>query len=139
MNIIPGRIAAGRFEAEGLSIPVGVLTEGECRLGVRPDAVSVLAPGEGDCDASVFAVEYTGSGALVTVSLAGQHVTALCPASRRPDFDQRIALRFEPSALYLFDGASGARLRGLNDVLRSPRPARAHTTSWLLLRWGTSE
>ena len=122
MNLLRGQLADGVFRS-------GAIRLGDCPpdlagdvvLGVRPERVS-LAPSEtADITGSVFAVEYTGAGVQVVVSIGEATLTALSEPWRRPGFDEAVGLRLDRAALYVFDAASGRRLRTRNGREGMPR------------------
>lgn len=80
-------------------------------LGIRPDRAALAEAGEGDLQGRVFSVEYTGSGLQVTVKAGATQMTVLAGLTARPSIDEAIGVRFERSAIYVFDAGSGRRLR----------------------------
>jgi glycerol transport system ATP-binding protein len=80
MNFLPGQFTAGRLDVAGhqLSLPPGrQLPEGEIKLGVRPEYVSLAAPGDsGTLPARVVQVQDIGTYALLVATVGGQTVRA---------------------------------------------------------------
>jgi multiple sugar transport system ATP-binding protein len=112
MNLLRGRLRDGVLEHAGGTIQdLPAWHAGEVVLGIRPDRVRVAAPDRADLRAPVFSVEYTGGSALVTTALGETHLTALCDPGARPAIDEIVGLAFDRARCFLFDAASGRRLR----------------------------
>ncbi|MFO1068071.1 MAG: ABC transporter ATP-binding protein [Geminicoccaceae bacterium] len=112
MNLLRGRIADGVLTTGDSRIGgLPAVPPGEVVLGIRPDHLALCAPGSGDADGVVYSVEYTGGGVQVTAALGEQHLTAFGDPRRRPAIDEPIGLRLDRQRLYLFDAASGRRIR----------------------------
>ena len=111
MNFLHGRIEGGRFESEGVSLPLAGRPETRnAVLGFRPEDATLTDPGSGLFDATVFAAELTGDVTLVTITVGETHLSVKMPKEYDVDFDSRIAVDFAPSKGFLFDAASGERL-----------------------------
>ena len=111
MNLVEGELRGGAFLADGvpvLRLPgadrVGLV------LGIRPEDITVVAPGAGDFDAPVFASENTGESVLVTVRVGGRKITAKADRYTDPAIDETIGLKVDGSHVYLFDAATEARV-----------------------------
>ena len=112
MNLLRGQLADGVFRSGAIRLrdcPPDLV--GDVVLGVRPERVSLAPPETADITGPVFAVEYTGAGVQVVVSIGEGTLTALSEPWRRPGFDEVVGLRLDRTALYVFDAASGRRLR----------------------------
>jgi multiple sugar transport system ATP-binding protein len=111
MNFIEGGIAGGRFESQGVSLPLeGTDGTGAAVMGFRPEDAEIVEPGAGLFDATVFAAELTGDVTLVTLSLGEASLAVKMPKEYDVDFDRTVAVSFPPTHGFLFDAASGARL-----------------------------
>ncbi|HRK17437.1 MAG TPA: sn-glycerol-3-phosphate ABC transporter ATP-binding protein UgpC [Hyphomicrobiaceae bacterium] len=112
MNLIPGRIAGGVFEGQGVRIP-GIDHAGrdDVVLGVRPEDLSLSPSGDAHISAPLYAVELTGESTLVTVRFEKTNICARGPADFRAEIDDTISMNARIDRLHLFDGASGKRLR----------------------------
>jgi multiple sugar transport system ATP-binding protein len=110
MNFIEGEIKGGRFESQGVSLPLAGAADGPAVLGFRPEDALIVEPGSGLFDATVFAAELTGDVTLVTLTLGPASLAVKMPKEYDIDFDRRVAVRFPPARGFLFDAASGARL-----------------------------
>ena len=81
-------------------------------MGFRPEDAEVADPGTGLFDATVYAAELTGDVTLVTVALAdGTSLAIKMPKEYDVDFDRKVAVRFPVERGFLFDAASGDRMR----------------------------
>jgi multiple sugar transport system ATP-binding protein len=117
MNFVEGTIArdngSAEFVAPGMTIPLppAAFREGRVVLGVRPHDVDIDGAMGGGAQGIVSLVEPLGSEQLVYVHLSGGHdfVAAVGP-EMTPRVDQAVSLRIAPSALHLFDAATGDRI-----------------------------
>jgi multiple sugar transport system ATP-binding protein len=111
MNLLPGEIEPGGFRAPGVSIRAPeIAARGAVVLGVRPEDVSVTAPGSGDFDGLIYAVELTGEANLVTVSVGNERVIARAPRQWKGETGAAVGLSLDRTRLHLFEKASGNRL-----------------------------
>ena len=112
MNLVEGGIADNRFRIDGTAIaPVDAPSRDGLVLGVRPEDLKLTAAGEGDFDAPVYASELTGESVLVTVEVGGNRIAAKADRQLRHAIDERVGIGVDASRIYLFDAASGERLR----------------------------
>ena len=113
MNVMSARGSEGRFQLEGHrsgALPPRAAAEQVTQLGVRPEHISVVTPGEGHCDGVVTVSEYLGADVMLYVECAGlgvltvRHVgdVALKPG-------EAVGLAFDETRLHFFD-AQGAAL-----------------------------
>lgn len=87
----------------GTRIARKALPPGALRLGLRPEAVSVVVPGAGTTDAEVQLVERLGDRTLVYAKLAdGQDITASDQGNSRVAIGQKIGLSIDGAAAHLF-------------------------------------
>jgi multiple sugar transport system ATP-binding protein len=114
MNRLAGRLAQGRLRlaqgGEVRDLPVAG-TGAAAVLGFRAEHARLTGPGAGDLLATVFAVEFTGSGLWVTLDVEGAHVIAPGDPARRPALDEAVGLGIDRAGVFLFDAGTGARLR----------------------------
>jgi multiple sugar transport system ATP-binding protein len=115
MNLVPGDVSGGVFRAGGIEAPLP--GEGFDRpgvvLGVRAEDLRVVAPESGQIRGEVFAVEPLGDSTLVILKPGGAMVTARVDKTYRGAAGEAVGLAADPSRLYLFDAASGQRIRRL--------------------------
>lgn len=94
-------------------------------LGVRPNDVELVPPGEGDATAVVEVVEPLGSQVLVHLGRPGggpdgdeeadeaageDEIRALVSPERAPGVEEEVGFRFRRDRLHLFDPGTGRRL-----------------------------
>jgi multiple sugar transport system ATP-binding protein len=111
MNLIHGQISGDTFHAPGVSVR-GPFVGGHGRvvLGIRPEDMTIAAPGEGSIEGQVYASELTGEAVLVTVSVGGARLIARAPRPFRASFGTPVDLRVDGSKLHLFDEVTGKRI-----------------------------
>ncbi|MDE0049297.1 MAG: TOBE domain-containing protein, partial [Rhodospirillales bacterium] len=101
-----------RFRIDGTAIaPVDAPSRGGLVLGVRPEDLKLTAAGEGDFHAPVYASELTGESVLVTVEVGGNRIAAKADRRVHHEIGERVGIGVDASRIYLFDAASGERLR----------------------------
>ena len=111
MNLLRGGLEDGAFVGDGVRVAgVGEGTRPGVVLGVRPEDLEVGA-GPGALRGPVYSSELTGEAVLVTVSLGGQMLCARGPRKLRLEIGEAVDVRVDPARTYLFDAATGERLR----------------------------
>ena len=111
MNLVTGALVDGAFVAPGVTLPgAGSGSRDGIVLGVRPECLSLTAPGDGHMAGTVFTTELTGEAVLVTAQVGPARVIArtergFAEAARAP-----VGLRADTRQLHLFDAESGLRL-----------------------------
>jgi len=93
MNILPAA-ATGGFGAQ---------PDGTANVGIRPEHLSIAAPGEGHIEGKVMIAEYTGASSLLHVALDSGETCLVVVDGDAPETDMRIGLSAEPSNLHYFD------------------------------------
>ncbi|MFM0187979.1 ABC transporter ATP-binding protein [Paraburkholderia nemoris] len=119
MNLITGAIVDNHFIATTLRVPVSGYPDREnVVLGVRPEDVSVEAtepiPGHVVQNLPIYMFELTGDAVVATVDLHGTHIFARGSRHLRRQIGDYVNVSFDPSRCYLFDAASGERIRARN-------------------------
>ncbi|MFO1151890.1 MAG: sn-glycerol-3-phosphate ABC transporter ATP-binding protein UgpC [Alsobacter sp.] len=119
MNFLPARLlpAGGGTELRLGEIVLARLTAvpgspapQDVTVGLRPERVGLVAPGEG-FPASVLLVEPTGASTIIHLE-AGPHVLKAFTTDRRPlATGEQVHVRVEPAEVRMFDSASGERIR----------------------------
>ncbi|WP_237154763.1 ABC transporter ATP-binding protein [Oryzibacter oryziterrae] len=108
----PGALGLSVACGPKLSIDTAVAPDvaGEvASLGIRAEAVSLAAPGEGQADGVIDVLERLGDRSLAHVRLDdGQMVVANESGQTRLGVGARVALRFDGTKAHLFDGAGKA-------------------------------
>ncbi|MEO1025369.1 MAG: sn-glycerol-3-phosphate ABC transporter ATP-binding protein UgpC [Pseudomonadota bacterium] len=113
MNLINGSVSGSQFVTTGGTRLVQVHSEDRDSvvLGVRADDMRVLPEGEGDIDVRIYAFENTGEATLLTVQWGQQRVIAKGDRHLRKEQDDMISISLDPAHLYVFDPATGNRIR----------------------------
>ncbi len=111
MNLIEGRLEGGRFSAPGVEV-AGLPSRhaGPVTLGVRPEDCAV-SPGGGDLTGEIYGLEPTGDMTFLTLRTGETLVEIKADRAYRAELGGTQSVRFDPARLYLFDHASGERLR----------------------------
>lgn len=86
-------------------------TPAEVRLGVRPEDIEVLPDDSPTAYATVVVREPLGSDLFLTLELNGAAFKARTHPDARIDRGERIAVRFSPTKVHLFDKRTGTTLR----------------------------
>ena len=113
MNLINGSIDEGMFVTTGGSrlVRIDAPNRAQVVLGVRADDMHVTESGQGDIDVRIYAFENTGEATLLTVQWGQQRVIAKGDRHLRKDQDDVVGISLDAEHLYLFDPASGDRIR----------------------------
>lgn len=111
------RIAHPSFSLPGEGIPVRKLT-----IGQRPEDMQIVAPEQGDFKAEIFTAELLGDATLITVRLGSTLVSVKAAKDCPVRMGDVAGVKFDRSALHLFDTESGDRLPDL----AAPLPAKAY-------------
>ncbi len=111
MNLIEGTLAEGTFTAPGVTVPgLGGAHGGPVTLGVRPEDCRV--GGEtSHASGTVYGVEPTGDMTYLTLKAGDKLLEIKAPRTYRAGLDSPETVAFDPAHIYLFDSATGARLR----------------------------
>lgn len=85
-------------------------------LGIRPDALEIVAPGDGTLSARVDLVERLGTESHVHLTLneLGQRITAIVRGSHPVQAGQEVGVGLDPAQCHLFDAAGVALPRTLD-------------------------
>jgi len=111
MNLITGNLVDGTFTAPGVALPgAGTGSRDGVVLGVRPECLSLCAPGDGHMAGTVFTTELTGEAVLVTAQVGPARVIARTERGFAEATGATVGLRADTRQLHLFDAESGLRL-----------------------------
>jgi multiple sugar transport system ATP-binding protein len=93
-------------------VPAAALAhEGSLRIGLRPEALQLCAPGTGVTNAKVDFAEFMGDKTYVYLSLANaERLVAVDAAASAARVGETMGIRFDPRAAHLFD-AEGRNVR----------------------------
>ena len=124
MNIINGALAGSSFKAaNGAAVPVPVNGNVPAAvLGVRPEDCSVTSPDKGSLVGRVYATELIGDHTLVTLQIEKDFLTVKAAKDFTATLNEMVGVSFARNHIYVFDAASGARLRS-NSPYFSPSAA----------------
>ena len=113
MNIIHGALSGSLFRtANGSTVDVPVSGNApDAVLGVRPEDCSVIAPDNGVLNGAVYATELIGDHTLVTLKIVDDFLVVKAVKDFTARLNDPVGVSFAKSHLYVFDAASGARLR----------------------------
>ena len=116
MNLVPGRLSQGVFEAQGPGFQVripgfGALSRDQVVLGVRAEDIAVAAPTGAAIQGEVFSFELLGDATTVTLRLADSFVTAKAGKDLRAAIGSAAGFAVGADRCYLFDGQTQNRLR----------------------------
>jgi len=113
MNFIEGAVENARFVADGIKLAVSEnLISGQMVLGFRPEDANIVPTGDGLFDTRVYTVEHTGEQALVTLQMGEKSLAVKMPKEFEAATNSKVGVQFPDSASYIFDLASGERVRG---------------------------
>jgi len=111
MNMLEGRLERGQFLHRDDRIAVSIDTDSSAAtLGVRPEDCTLVPPGTGTVDGTLYAIELLGDHVLVTVAIGEEMLTVKAGKDYDAALDSTVGIRFEATGIYLFDG-EGQRLR----------------------------
>jgi len=118
MNFFPAELAARNgsivARAEGIEIelahPPGGEAGRQATVGIRPEHVAIVGPGEGNASGELFVLEPMGREQIVDVQVGERRLRVIAPPGFTARIGDRVGLRFAPERLHLFDPTSGERL-----------------------------
>jgi multiple sugar transport system ATP-binding protein len=111
MNLIKGALEGGTFTGPDTRVEgAGKGSNANAVLGIRPEDITITAPGGGHLNSTLYSLEPTGDMTLVAAWSGEQLVVAKGPRSFRQELGTPIALTFAKERTYLFDGGSGRRI-----------------------------
>src|SRR6266540_1667368 len=118
MNFFPAELGARNgttvARAEGIEIELAAAPGGEATrqatVGVRPEHLAIVAPGQGNANGELFVLEPMGREQIVDVQVGGRRLRVIAPPGFTGRIGDRVGLRVPPERLHLFDPTSGERL-----------------------------
>ena len=114
MNFLHGSLVGGVLQGQGLRLNTPVRADVEkAVLGVRPEDCRIAnhAAGEGALEGEIYTVELIGDHTLVTIHVAGQMLTVKGAKDFERNAAGRVKVSFDPAAAFVFDEATGVRVR----------------------------
>lgn len=117
MNFIPATVSAdGQYlhlnfgdRVETLMHPAHLPSGEKLIVGLRPENLSLTAPGEGSFDITIALVESTGSSTYVT-TVSDPELTIVVAGGRHMRSGDQLGVKVDPSAVHLFDAGTGLRI-----------------------------
>jgi multiple sugar transport system ATP-binding protein len=111
MSFVEGHGDGASFRADGVRVTLdGRRASGPLVLGVRPDAVRLTEPADGDARGEVQLLESLGGDTIVVVRVGAQLLRALVRRDERPEEGAAVGLALDPAQVHVFD-ESGAAVR----------------------------
>jgi len=112
MNIVRGGLEGRHFLTNGARIdsPVGGHMD-KAILGVRPEDCAVVAPEDGALKGVIYTTELIGDHTLVTVEIGHDKLTVKASKDFNGNQGDAIGVALRRERLYVFDAATGQRIR----------------------------
>ncbi|MDP9266296.1 MAG: ABC transporter ATP-binding protein [Chloroflexota bacterium] len=82
----------------------------QATIGIRPEHLEIVAPGQGEASGEVYVVEPMGREQMVDVKIGARLLRAIAPPGFAATIGQPIGLRVASERVHVFDPASGVRL-----------------------------
>ncbi len=112
MNVVHGSLEASAFKTTGASVSLPVSGSiAKAILGVRPEDCAVVAPSKGNIRGEIYAVELIGDHTLVTVKTGADMLTVKASKEFSGAIGENIGISVVKDRLFVFDAATGARVR----------------------------
>jgi multiple sugar transport system ATP-binding protein len=121
MNLLPGEVTDGVFQAPGMSVPLNGIAAGAMQargdaliLGIRPEDVRVVPAASEDPEAiqaRLYAVEPLGDETILDLDISGAIVQARVGPAERWRMGDVVALTFDAGKIHLFDSSTEEALR----------------------------
>ena len=111
MNLITGKMREGTFEHGEFSIKLTRGDHEQCVLGIRPEDMEIIRPGDGIFSAKVYSFELTGESTLITVILGDERIIVRGPKDYRVEIDEQIGILLNSETCFLFNSENRQRIR----------------------------
>ena len=117
MNLVEGKVKAGTFTAENISVPGIGGADGPLTLGFRAEDAMLTGTARakkaaGIVSADVYALELLGDATMLTVRAGSGMVAVKAAKDYRAAIGDQVQITLPREACHLFDSASGARIDG---------------------------
>ncbi|QJQ95932.1 MULTISPECIES: ABC transporter ATP-binding protein [Halomonadaceae] len=110
-----------------------------CRLGVRPEDIRVVAPGEPGVPAEIIDEEYLGADTILRMKVGTQELRARLSGIRPAGGGRHCCLQWRASAAHLFSASDDRRRDDLHGIdLMAARAPRADKSPIQSSRFGTT-
>ena len=108
MNLVPGRILNGLFEAKGVKLSAAKeLSDGPITLGFRAEDAKI--GGEGMLG-TLYSLELLGDSSMVTMDCGDTHMVVKVAKEYRASIGQNVSASLEPTSCQWFDSITGSRV-----------------------------
>jgi multiple sugar transport system ATP-binding protein len=112
MNIVHGSQDGTRFQAGATFVEVPAAAHvPKAILGVRPEDCSVVGPGQGTLQGSIYTTELIGDHTLVTVETGQDKLTVKALKDFSGKQGDAIGVALSKDHLFIFDAVTGGRVR----------------------------
>ena len=112
MNMVRGALEGSAFMAQDAKIATKVKGKvAKAMLGVRPEDCTVVAPSKGDLKGEIYTTELIGDHTLVTVKTGADMLTVKAAKDFTAKLGDRMGVALAKDRLFVFDAASGDRVR----------------------------
>jgi multiple sugar transport system ATP-binding protein len=112
MNIVKGALEGGNFLVQGSKIASPVKGKiAAAIMGVRPEDCSITSAAKGAVKGEVYATELIGDHTLVTLKVNSEFLAVKAAKDFVAKLGEVVGVSFAKESMYLFDAASGARVR----------------------------
>ncbi|WP_170604984.1 ABC transporter ATP-binding protein [Ruegeria arenilitoris] len=109
MNILPCKTRNGRYELEQGGSGEFTLSGEAIKLGIRPEHISVVAPGDGQSDGVIEVIEYLGADTFLIIDCgAEEKVTVRLNGDTDLTPGTKVGLHFPQESLHFFDESGQA-------------------------------
>ena len=112
MNLIKGTIAGRVFTGPDTRMTLPNAADGSAViLGIRPEDVEIVEAGRGHLTSKLYSLEPLGDQTLAAAWAGEQLVVAKAARNFRQPLDTPVSFHFAPERAFLFDAATGNRIR----------------------------
>jgi multiple sugar transport system ATP-binding protein len=112
MNFLNGGLKDDDFVMPGCCIKgVGQGSRKNVILGVRPEDMKIVENREGQIEAILYSVELTGDQTIVTAKMGETDLTVREDKDYGGAIDQAVQIKVDESKVFLFEAATGDRIR----------------------------
>lgn len=112
MNLVPGKMSKGVFEADGLKVKGLKGSDGSAVLGFRAEDIA-LTRKAAQLKAAVYSFELLGDATMITVKIGSGSDAAMvsvkAPKEYRTTIGEQVNVSIDPKLCHLFDASTGTR------------------------------
>ncbi len=115
MNFVPGKGSGNNaitLDSGGqVTSSVHVAAGRAVTVGIRPEHAQPMPADDAAVSGTVEMVEQLGADALVHIAYGGSPLVVRVPHGQQPQVGERFGVRIDPARVFIFDSASGSRVR----------------------------